>query len=119
MNVFGTEMWANGDLNPANFALNTNLKQANQTNNSPANQTVTDTLLGAPLATGSPSYPLVNLGKTYKEVPHTTKGIALASTLLAAFGIQQVTRNRIPAWITYTVGAVSSMHVAKALDEGR
>ena len=114
MNLFGRDMWASGKLNPSNFALNTPLENAKNADKAKPNPTTTDTFVGAPLATGSPSYPTMKLSGTYGDVSNTAKGIALGVGTATAYTATQL---GLPWWIAYPLGL--GLHIPLAVSIGK
>jgi len=130
MSMFGNHIWATGEMNPSNFALNTEIAKARQASRASGN-TTSDTMIGSPLANNSPAYPLIALGGTYMETPHSTKVVGLGLGVLAAtllnFGVQNLgIANLIglsssigtPLFIL-TEAALLSIPITKSLNEGR
>lgn len=125
MSMFGNNIWTTGEINPANFAANTNVSKASRAEQNKSNDTVTDSFVGSPLATNSPSYPVLKLGMTYNEVPNQIKlisalGSITATTLLLeafVFGTGKDIGGR--KLISLVTGGLASIPLSKQLAEGR
>ena len=125
MSMFGNNIWATGEINPANFAANTNVNQASRAEQNNSNNTVTDSFVGSPLATNSPSYPVLNLGMTYNEVPNQIKiisaigSIVTTGLLMEAFVWGSGKEIGGKKLISLVTGGLASIPISKQLAEGR
>ncbi len=82
MAAFGNNMWGTGELNPANFAVNATHNQAVAANNKRANPAITDSFIGAPLATGSDSPPAGPIEESLRGVANGWKGLPTEGKLI-------------------------------------
>ena len=93
MSMFGNNIWATGVMNASNFALNKGMDEAKKASRSSA-KTTTDTMIGAPLANFSPTYPTVNLGVSYMDTSNTHNAlgalipIGIGSMIYTATGVK-------------------------------
>ena len=93
MSMFGNNIWATGEMNASNFALNKGMDEAKKASRSSA-KTTTDTMIGAPLANFSPTYPTVNLGVSYMDTSNTHNAlgalipIGIGSMIYTATGVK-------------------------------
>ena len=93
MSMFGNNIWATGEMNASNFAVNKGMDEAKKAIRS-TGKTTTDTMIGAPLANFSPSYPSVNLGVSYMDTSTTHKAlgalipIGVGSVIYTATGVK-------------------------------
>ena len=130
MSMFGNHIWATGEMNPSNFALNTEIAKARQASRA-SGTTTSDTMIGSPLANNSPEYPVIALGGAYMEAPHSTKVVGLGLGVLAAtvlnFGIQNLGIGNLlglsssigTPLLIVTEATLLSIPITKSLNKGR
>lgn len=107
-------------MNPANFAINKNLQDAINANNQQST-TTTDSFIGAPLAVGSPSYPLLGETKnrTYWELPMKYKGLGLGVAFVGAMVIDEASDGHFPLTMLNIAALIGSIPLSKFLAKGR
>ena len=115
MSMFGNNIWATGEMNPSNFAVNANLQKARKASMSSA-PTVSDSMVGAPLANNSPSYPTQNLGLSYMETSTNAKLISAAVGIVGGYALTNIIGMPI---VSYPLSLAASTQLAKYMSKGR
>lgn len=115
MSMFGNNIWATGEMNPSNFAMNANLQKARKASMSSA-PTVSDSMVGAPLANNSPSYPTQNLGLSYMDTSTNAKLISAAVGLVGGYALTNIIGYPI---VSYPLTLAASTQLAKYMSKGR
>lgn len=121
MSMFGNNIWATGEMNASNFALNGEVNEARKANRS-TGKTTTDAMIGAPLANFSPSYPSVNLGVSYMDTSHTHKAlgalipIGIGSIIYTSTGVKN---SPLATFALMSASVLSIIPTTKAIAKNR
>lgn len=121
MSMFGNNIWATGEMNASNFALNGEVNEARKANRATAN-TTTDTMIGAPLANFSPSYPSTVLTGSYMDTSNTHKALGAMLSLgvgTIIYNITGINQSPLATFALATASVMGSIPAAKALAKNR